>query len=195
MLAGCAALFPGPRGAEPTPVAPPPTPLIEWNAASGKLRCRSSELAIPEPLRGQVRWSTPHELTLLPAKSPPGGALVVTLMEAVDSDSPFRFLQDSPSLWVDLHVKAVGGEAGLNRGDAGTDAGAQDLLKIRGNLDMYGDHVVAEYDVGRSHGKVILLQVGRCRIRALDFPVSTTHPPITALVEELAGELDPDGGR
>jgi hypothetical protein len=164
--------------------APPPAPLIEWQASSGTIRCRSSKIAIPETLRGQVRWSTPHELALVPSRSPPGGALVVTLLEAVDNDGPFKFLEDSPRMWIDLHLLAVG----VDRGTSGGDAGAKDEVRVRGNLNEDGDRVIAEYDVGEKHGKAILLQVGRCRIRALDFPIPGTDPMLTDLIRTLADD-------
>ena len=167
-----------------TPTGPPPpdAPLIEWNAGSGLLRCRSAAITVPAPLRSRVRWRTPHELTIVPAASPPGGALVVTLMEAVAEDGPFKFLQDSPRMWIDLHLLAIGG------GAPSADGGAVDseaTLRVQGNLDENGDRVVAEYDVGDQHGRLILLQVGRCRIRALDFPFPGTGPTLTALLEGL----------
>jgi hypothetical protein len=190
-LVGCA---PGLASQREAPLAPPPvaaspaTALIEWDARSGTLRCRSSKIAIPEALRGQVRWSTPHELTLVPSRSPPGGALVVTLMDAVDDDRPLTFLEDSPRMWIDLHLLAVGGDLAIKNAGAETDQ-----LQVRGNLEEDGDRVITEYDLGEKHGKAILLQVGRCRIRALDFPIPTAAPMLTGLINQLVTDPNLDG--
>src|SRR5438552_1421578 len=61
-VVSCAAV---PPNGVPAAGPRPPSPLIEWNAATGTIRCRSTTITVPEPLRGSVRRTTADEVTLV----------------------------------------------------------------------------------------------------------------------------------
>jgi hypothetical protein len=178
LLSGCAAAWKPPPEA-PTRLAPAATPLVEWNGASGTIRCRSTTIAIPEPLRPFVRNTGPDEVTLVPPWSPPGGALVVTSLTATQPGDAIAFLQDLPAVWGRLHRLASGKDFGSANADA--------------NISWTKGRIIVQYavrDRSSDSGRLVYLQIARCRIAALDLVGSQTSAALTELLDGLDAEPD-----
>ena len=172
-VVSCAAV---PPNGVPAAGPRPPSPLIEWNAATGTIRCRSTTITVPEPLRGSVRRTTADEVTLVPPWSPPGGALVVTSLAATDPTDAAAFLRELPAVWARLHRLAGGGEMNAANADA--------------NIIWQRGRIVAHYalkDRSSAGGKLVYFQAARCRIAALDFAGSPTSAALTELLDGLGG--------
>jgi hypothetical protein len=177
ILASCASA--PPNTALPAGPAPPPDPLLEWNAERGTLRCRSTEIAIPPPLRAFVRRTAPDEVTLVPSWSPPGGALVVTSLSATHPADATAFLRDLPTTWGRLHRLATGNDFASANADA--------------NINWTMGRMVIHYavrDRSSQPGKLVYLQIARCRIAALDVVGSATNAALTELLDGLEAEPD-----
>jgi hypothetical protein len=187
-LCGCATA--PPAGPAPPPIRAPAagtleagtpvsSPLIEWNTRAGTIRCRPTKFEVPEPLRAQVRQSAPNELTIVPSGSPPGGALIVRLLSAVDDQSQFAFLEDFPSMFVRLHLLATGGTRPPENADMKADGGSLEHTRL-----------VVEYTLENRRGKMIYFQAGGCRFAALDYPSPGAKPVLTLLLEGLNADYD-----
>jgi hypothetical protein len=171
---------PGPVPSTPAPAAAAPAVemAVEWDAAAGAIRCRSTKVAVPEQLRGQVRWTNTDELAILPAGDPAGAALVVGLLEANDAaDDPPSFLADAMLTWLRLQLLAGGGLVGPVE------------MSLDGNTSLEESRVVAAYTLGDRRGKAVYLQIDGCRIAALDFRLPSDRPRLTGMLDRLQAEI------
>jgi len=115
----------------------------------------------------------------VPSWSPPGGALVVTLLGAGHRTDATSFLQDLPTTWTRLHRLA--------------DIGDFNSANARANVTWEMGRLVAEYALEPGsglRGKLVYLQSARCRIAALDLVGSSTNPGLTELLDGLDSDLD-----
>jgi hypothetical protein len=177
IVAGCVAMPPNAA----LPAGPPPAtdPRVEWNAERGTIRCRSTVIGIPEPLRAFVRKTADDEVTLVPSWSPPGGALVVTSLSATQQADATAFLRELPTTWGRLHRLAGGNDFGSANADA-------NITWNKGRMIVH----YAVHDRSSESAKLVYLQIARCRIAALDFVGSQTSAALTELVDGLEAEPD-----
>ena len=172
----------------PAPAAPAPAAegAVEWDARAGAIRCRSTKLVVPKALHEQVRWTNTDELAIVPAADPAGAALVIGLIEANDesngdrdndADDALDFVGDTGLTWVRLQLLAGGGLPGTVE------------MKVTGNTNLEESRWVAEYTIGDRRGKAVYLEIDRCRIAALDFPLPSDGPQLTGLLDKLQAQV------
>ena len=178
--------FPDPGRPPPVPSpapAAPPEAAVEWDARAGTIRCRSTKLVVPEALRERVRWTNTDERAIVPAGEPAGAALVIGLIEESDegdrsSDGDAAdFVGDTGLTWIRLHQLAGGGLLGTVE------------MSLSGNTNFEESRWVADYSVGERRGKAVYLEIDRCRIAALDFPLPSDRARLTGLLDELQAQI------
>jgi hypothetical protein len=82
LVVGCASAWkPPPEPPPPPPAAETPSKYnpfrgLEWNASTRTIGCGPTDFTVPADLAAHVRMNGPSELTIVPAGSPPGSALM-----------------------------------------------------------------------------------------------------------------------
>ena len=62
-------------------------------------------------------------------------------------------------------------------------------MKVTGNTNFEESRLVAEYTIGDRKGKPVYLEIDRCRIAALDFPLPSDGPQLTGLLDKLQAQV------
>lgn len=191
--------------AERRPTAPrvEPTPMnnVRWDPATGRLGCVAgdAELTLAPDLRDRVQVIARDLVVVaLPQSS---SALLVTVSPSFLRGKRAGVLGDLPEIWKELHRQATGVD--LREGD------------LQGQFRTRNGRIVVEYtsepppptfrpstllDVeppfDPSHGlafdtarapqwRLVYVEVGRCRIGAVDRAEVDARPRLTPLLDEL----------